>query len=137
MIDNNSHKVPAYRSKISSKTFDILKDKIINVLVVGKKYKEHDFSAKKLAEELGTNTRYVSLVLSVRYHANYSAFVNRLRIEEAMAMLLDRRYASLKIEEISDIVGFANRQSFYRAFCLINKMTPRAYQEKYMPDDSK
>lgn len=137
MIENHSHKVPAYRTKISSKTFDALKDKIINVLVVGKKYKEHNFSAKKLAEELGTNTRYVSIVLSVRYHANYSTFINRLRIEEAMAMLTDRRYASLKIEEISDVVGFANRQSFYRAFCQIAKMTPREYQEKYLSGDVK
>lgn len=125
--------VPAYRSKISADTFDKLKDSILKVLVVEKKYKERGFTAKKLADLLGTNTRYVAIVLSVRYHANYSTFVNKLRIEEAMAMLIDKRYSSLRIEELSDMVGFANRQSFYRAFSQVAKMTPKEYKEKYKP----
>ena len=68
-------------------------------------------------------------MLSVRYHANFSQFVNRQRIEEAMALLQDPRYANLRIDEISDMVGFSNRQTFYRAFCQIAQKTPREYQE--------
>lgn len=126
----NEKKSPAYLTKISRETFDKLKEQILRVLVLEKKYRDRTFTAKKLAELLNTNTRYVSIVLSVRYHANFSQFVNRLRIEEAMALLQDSRYASLRIEEISDMVGFANRQSFYRAFCLIAGKTPRQYQDE-------
>ena len=32
------------------------------------------------------------------------------------------------MEEISDMVGFANRQSFYAAFFKINGCTPREYK---------
>ena len=123
-------KAPVYLTKISRETFDKLKEQILHVLVVEKCYRERGFSAHQLAEMLHTNTRYVSIVLSVRYHANFAQFINKLRIEEAMALLQDQRYANLRIEEISDMVGFANRQSFYRAFCQIVGKTPRQYQEQ-------
>ena len=116
--DSNEKKAPAYLTKISSETFDKLKEQLLQLMVVEKKYRDRHFTAKKLAEALHTNTRYVSIVLNVRYHLNYSQFVNRLRIEEAMALLADKRYAGLRMDEISDMVGFANRQSFYRAFQL-------------------
>ena len=120
---------PAYLDKISRETFDKLKEQILHTVVVEKRYRDRFFTAKQLAALLHTNTRYVSIVLSVRYHANFSQFVNRLRIEEAMALLQDPRYANLRIDEISDMVGFSNRQTFYRAFCQIAQKTPREYQE--------
>ena len=123
-------KATVYLTKISRETFDKLKEQILQALVVEKRYRDSSFTASQLAELLHTNTRYVSIVLSVRYHANFSQFVNRLRIEEAMALLQDQRYAGLRIEEISDMVGFANRQSFYRAFCQIVGKTPRQYQDE-------
>lgn len=123
-------KAPVYLTKISRETFDKLKEQILQALVVEKRYRDSSFTASQLAELLHTNTRYVSIVLSVRYHANFSQFVNRLRIEEAMALLQDQRYAGLRIEEISDMVGFANRQSFYRSFCQIVGKTPRQYQDE-------
>lgn len=122
---------PAYLSKISRETFDKLKEQILQILVVEKRYRERSFNAKQLAAMLHTNTRYVSIVLSVRYHANFSQFVNRLRVEEAMALLQDKRYENLRVDEISDMVGFSNRQSFYRAFYMVTGKTPREYQEQY------
>ena len=130
--DSNEKKAPAYLTKISSETFDKLKEQLLQLMVVEKKYRDRHFTAKKLAEALHTNTRYVSIVLNVRYHLNYSQFVNRLRIEEAMALLADKRYAGLRMDEISDMVGFANRQSFYRAFRLSTGVTPRQYQANYI-----
>lgn len=130
--DSNEKKAPAYLTKISSETFDKLKEQLLQLMVVEKKYRDRHFTAKKLAEALHTNTRYVSIVLNVRYHLNYSQFVNRLRIEEAMALLADKRYAGLRMDEISDMVGFANRQSFYRAFQLSTGVTPWQYQANYI-----
>ncbi len=128
-IKEKGNRAPAYLAKISHETFDKLKEQILQAVVVEKRYRDRMFTAKQLATLLHTNTRYISIVLSVRYHANFSQFVNRLRVEEAMALLQDSRYADLRIEEISDMVGFSNRQTFYRAFCQIAKKTPREYQE--------
>jgi YesN/AraC family two-component response regulator len=63
---------------------------------------------------------------------NYTSFVNKFRIEEAMAILVDRRYQDLRMEEVSDMVGFANRQSFYASFYKIMNMTPREYRLKHL-----
>ena len=59
---------------------------------------------------------------------NYTSYVNKFRIQEAMSMLVDKRYQDLNMEEISDMVGFSNRQSFYASFYKINGITPREYK---------
>jgi AraC-like DNA-binding protein len=59
---------------------------------------------------------------------NYTSFVNKFRIEEAMAILVDRRYQKLRMEEVSDMVGFSNRQSFYASFYKQLGITPREYR---------
>ena len=92
---------------------------------------DKDYSAKKLAEDLGTNTRYISAVVNVRFHMNYTSFVNKFRIEEAMTLLVDKRYRDLNMEDISDMVGFANRQSFYASFYKLNGITPREYKLRH------
>ena len=130
-ITEKKEKEADYRTLVSPKLMDDMKEKILNIIVMQKKYKDKDYSAKKLAEDLGTNTRYISAVVNVRFHMNYTSFVNKFRIEEAMTILVDKRYQDLKMEEVSDMVGFANRQSFYAAFFKINGCTPREYKLRY------
>ena len=127
-ITEKKAKEAVYRSLVSPKLMDEMKEKILKIIVMEKKYKDKDYSAKKLAEDLGTNTRYISAVVNVRFHINYTSFVNTFRIEEAMAILVDRRYQDLRMEEVSDMVGFANRQSFYASFYKLMQMTPREYR---------
>ena len=127
-ITEKKEKEAAYRSLVSPKLMDELKEKILDVILIQKKYKDKNYSAKRLAEDLGTNTRYISAIVNVRFHCNYTSFVNKFRIEEAMALLVDRRYLDLNMEDISDMVGFANRQSFYASFYKITGMTPRQYK---------
>lgn len=115
-ITEKKEKEAAYRSLVSPQLMDELKEKILDIILIQKKYKDKNYSAKKLADELGTNTRYISAAVNVRFHMNYTSFVNKFRIEEAMALLADKRYQDLNMQEISDVVGFANRQSFYSAF---------------------
>ena len=49
-----------------------------------------------------------------------------------MTILASKKYQDLNMEDISEMVGFANRQSFYASFYRINGMTPREFklQEK-------
>lgn len=121
-----------YRSMVNPELMDALKEKILSIIVIQEKYKDKEYSAKQLAKDLGTNTRYVSAVISVKFHMNYSSFVNKYRIEEAMAIMVDRRYQMLNMEEISDMVGFSNRQSFYASFFRIMNMSPREYRVRFL-----
>jgi AraC-like DNA-binding protein len=131
-ITEKREKEAVYRTLVSPRLMDEMKEKILNIIVMQKKYKDKDYSAKRLAEDLGTNTRYVSAVVNVRFHMNYTSFVNKYRIEEAMSILVDKRYKDLNIEDVSDMVGFANRQSFYASFYKLMNMTPREYRLQHL-----
>ncbi len=130
-ITEKKEKEAAYRSLVSPRLMDELKEKILEIILIQKRYKDKDYSAKQLAEDLGTNTRYISAVVNVRFHMNYTSFVNKFRIEEAMTILVDKRYQELNMEDISSMVGFSNRQSFYASFYKINGMTPREYRMRH------
>ena len=128
-IIEKKEKEAAYRSLVSPRMMDEMQEKIMNIIVMQKKYRDKDYSAKKLAEDLGTNTRYISAVVNVRFHMNYTSFVNKYRIDEAMTILVDKRFQDLRMEEVSDI---ANRQSFYASFYRVMGMTPRDYRMEHL-----
>ena len=51
-------------------------------------------------------------------------------MKDALHLLTDKRYADKNVEEISTMVGFANRQSFYAAFYKNVGETPNGYRKK-------
>ena len=130
-LREKKEKSAAYRSLIRAELADALYDKILNLIVVQKKYRDPNFSAKDLAKELKTNTRYLSAVVNSRFGENYSCLLNEYRIKEAQHMLVDKRYADKNIEDIASMVGFANRQSFYAAFYKNMGETPNGFRKKH------
>ena len=85
-----------YRSLVSPRMMDEMQEQIMNIIVMQKKYREKDYSAQKLADEIGTN----------------------------------KRYQNQNVAEIGDMVGFANRQSFYASFFRFRGISPRQYRLK-------
>lgn len=129
-IKQRRNNAKSYRDLIRAELADELYDKILNIVIVQKKYKDPTYSAKDLAKELKTNTRYLSAVVNSRFGMNYSCLLNEHRIKDALHLLTDKRYKDKKIEEISAMVGFANRQSFYTAFKKHVNMLPTDYRKK-------
>lgn len=130
-LREKQEKKAAYRSLISAELADRLYDQILNIIVVQKKYKDPNYSAKDLAKELKTNTRYLSAVVNSRFGMNYSCLLNDYRIKDAKHLLVDKRYIDKNVEEISAMVGFANRQSFYAAFYKYVGETPNGYRKAH------
>ena len=120
-----------YRDLIRAELADELYERIVEKIVLQKKYKEPNYLAKDLARELDTNTRYLSAVINSRFGMNYSCLVNEYRVRDALHLLVDKRYASKSIEEISALVGFANRQSFYSAFYRNTGEAPNDYRKRH------
>ncbi len=131
-ITEKKEKEAAYRSSISPAAMDKMQEEIMRIIVMEKKYRDKDYSAKQLADDLGTNTRYISAVINTRFHMNYSSFINKYRIDYAMSILVDKRYQDLMMEEISEMVGFSNRQSFYASFYKLQGITPREYKLQHL-----
>lgn len=120
----------SYRNILGEERKDEIRDQIMQIIVSEKKYRDKDYSAKKLASDIGTNCRYISAVMADRFHTNYNGLVNMYRINEAMTLLADDRYRSNSIEEIGEMVGFGTRQAFYASFFRFQSITPREYRIK-------
>lgn len=103
---------------------------ILRIIITEKKYRDPSYSAKQLAIDLKTNTRYISAVVNSCFGKNFSSLINEYRVKDALRLLVDRRYAGKTIEEISAMVGFSNRQSFYTAFGRITGETPHNYRKR-------
>ncbi len=131
-IKEKKEKNATYRSLIRAELADELYEKILNIIVIEKRYRNKEFSAKELANELGTNTRYISAVINSRFNTNFSCLINEYRVKEALHRMTDKRYLDLTIEEIGTLVGFANRQSFYASFYRIMGETPNSYRKRHL-----
>ena len=64
-LTEKKEKNAAYRSLVRAELVDELYEKILHIFVVQKKYKDPDYSAKKMAEELNTSALW-SISDSVR-----------------------------------------------------------------------
>ena len=131
-IKEKKEKNATYRSLIRAELADELYEKILNLIVIQKRYRDKEFSAKELAKELQTNTRYISAVINSRFNTNFSCLINEYRIKEALHRMTDKRYLDMTIEEIGALVGFANRQSFYASFYRIMGETPNGYRKRHL-----
>lgn len=131
-IQPKKEKIARYQSMLSEETKDRLRDEIIRVLVTERKYKDPDYSSKKLAEDLNTNSRYISAVCATRFHKNYAELVNDYRVNDAMSLLTDKRYERMTVEGISEMAGFNTRQSFYANFFKRIGVTPRQYRANHL-----
>ena len=99
-----------YVSALSTQTVENIYEQIMLKFVVEKKYRDPSYTASKMAQELGVNTRYISAVVNLRFHDNFSQLINEFRIKEAMYMMKDKHYEDKTIEEIASACGFSNRQ---------------------------
>ena len=113
-ITEKRERSAVYRVLMSSEVKDDLQERINQKIIIEQKYKDKDYSAKQLADDLGTNVRYISAVCAERFHTNYCGLVNAQRVNEAMSMLVDPRYLK------------------YGAFFRFKNMTPRQYRQNYI-----
>ena len=127
-ITERKKKEASYIGALSTSLVEEIYEKILLKFVVEKKYRDPEYTAAKLAEEIGCNARYISAVVHLRYRDNFSQLINDFRIKEAMYMITDKHFADLKMEDIAKATGFANRQCFYSAFFRKNGMTPLEYR---------
>lgn len=101
---------------------------IVNKLTTGRMYRSPEYTARRMAKELQTDTRYISEAIARHTDGNYNALVNSFRLRDACRMMRSPRYARYTVEEIGLMAGFSSRQAFYLAFHRTWKCTPRQYR---------
>ena len=83
-ITEKKKKEATYISALSTALVEEIYEKILLKFVIEKKYRDPEYTAAKMAEEIGCNARYISAVVHLRYRDNFSQLINEFRIKEAM-----------------------------------------------------
>jgi AraC-like DNA-binding protein len=89
-----------------------------------------EFSLERLAALIGSNSRYVSLIINETYNKNFRAFINEYRIKEAQLRLMNTsQYGNYTIKAIAESVGYKSHTNFIIIFKKITGITPSIYQK--------
>lgn len=122
--------IGGYTSLIGAEKADKLYLQIVEKLVKEEIYRNADYTARQLAKDLHTNSRYISAVIKTRFNTNFSQLVNMYRIRYAAALLEKRSMLGVTVDDIGYASGFSNKQSFYTAFKKMKGTTPSFYRKQ-------
>ena len=89
-------------------------------------YKKPSLTLEALAEVVGTNRSYLSILINSRMKKGFTEYVNFYRIREGKRLLKE---TDSKIITISQEVGYGSPQSFYTAFRNATQLTPAQYRK--------
>ena len=102
--------------------------KVREILERPENFTNPDLSLPRVAEMVGTNTKYVSRAIKNATGYNFPSFVNSYRVSEARRRLIDdANYRNLTIQSIAESVGFKAVSAFIAAFRQFTGMTPSTY----------
>jgi AraC-like DNA-binding protein/tetratricopeptide (TPR) repeat protein len=110
---------------------DIIASKLRKRLQKDEIFTDPDLSLKMLAEDLGTNTSYLSAIVNNHFNCNLKTLINRYRIDKARKMMVTNGYSHYSMDGIATEVGFKSRSGFYLAFKSVTGITPTLYIENY------
>lgn len=111
----------------------IVDDKKSNGLIIEnvKKYiNEHyyeNISLSKLSEVVYINPMYLSRLFKEKMGENFIDYLTKVRIEHAKRLLKD---LSLRIYDITEMVGYESRNHFGKTFKEITGLSPKEYRNK-------
>ncbi len=89
------------------------------------KFIKKDLSLTSLANELNTNTRYLSEIIKQYRGKNYNNYINSLRINYIINKLYeDPIYREYKISYLAEVCGFSSREVFAVIFKKETGVTP-------------
>lgn len=90
-------------------------------------YREPDLSLDRLAEHFGLTPPYISKLFKDYTECNFIDHLIDIRIRAALKLLQDK---SIRINDVSEAVGYTNSRSFLRTFKKYTGLTPTEYRER-------
>jgi len=96
-----------------------------------KAYLDPNLSLREVADQLATNTKYLSQVVNHQANCNFQYFLNTYRVDEAKVKIVDDEYNNLTLYGIALQCGFKNKSTFYKVFKEITGHTPKSYLKEF------
>ena len=116
-------------SSLDKNTYEKILTKAKNLIEQEQLFKNEKLTVAELANQIDTNTKYLSQALNDHMEVSFADFLNKYRVEESQKLLLDEENKSLTIEAIGQMAGFKSKSSFFRAFKKFTSLTPNQYMK--------
>lgn len=95
---------------------ETLKQRILHELEVQKIYLSPDLTLKKFADQLSSNTSYVSQTINEGCGRNFSSLINEYRVKEVLHFFEEGLHQQFTIESLYKKAGFKSKSVFQKAF---------------------
>ncbi|WP_286314704.1 response regulator [Romboutsia ilealis] len=99
---------------------------IIKLLNHIEKNYQKDLNLKEISDSLNINSIYLGQLFQKEIGILFSDYINNFRINKAKDLLVN---TSLKVSEIGELVGYYNKNYFYRKFKSIVGITPSEWRK--------
>ena len=99
---------------------------IIKLLDHIEKNYQRDLNLKEISDSLNINSIYLGQLFQKEIGILFSDYINNFRINKAKDLLVN---TSLKASEIGELVGYSNKNYFYRKFKSIVGITPSEWRK--------
>lgn len=99
---------------------------IIKLLDYIEKNYQKDLNLKEISDSLNINSIYLGQLFQKEIGILFSDYINNFRINKAKDLLVN---TSLKASEIGELVGYSNKNYFYRKFKGIVGITPSEWRK--------
>ncbi|MBP3039808.1 response regulator transcription factor [Bacillaceae bacterium Marseille-Q3522] len=83
----------------------------------------------EMANHFHFHPTYLSSYFNAHHREGFSEYLNRVRIEKSLAFLQDD---TLKISEISGMIGYSDQSYFCKVFKKMMGMSPSTYRKQYL-----
>ena len=102
----------------------------INTLILERRlYLNPKLSLKLISKQTNLSEGYLSQIINSNTDNNFNEYINNMRVENAIKLLLDDDYFKYTITAIGLESGFNTKTSFYNAFKKITGHTPNNYKK--------
>ncbi|MFH1121471.1 MAG: helix-turn-helix domain-containing protein [Bacteroidota bacterium] len=123
---------PKKKTGLGRKPFDdqqkkALYKRMLNHLITNELYTDPKLTLKQLANDLGTNTRYLSMVINEFQGRNFNQMLNYYRVKKVMRLLVDNEAESYSYLGLAQKAGFHSKSVFIAAFKSQTGTTPSEF----------
>jgi YesN/AraC family two-component response regulator len=107
-----------------------LKGELGELMNIKKVFTNENLSIDDVAELLSTNSKYISQVINEYHEQNFYNYINSYRIEEAKKIIRLPGNEKYSLQGIANMVGFASKSTFNKAFKKFTGITPSEYRDQ-------
>lgn len=130
IIQEEKTKSIAKPSRLSDTDFEVLKQKLEQLMISDKLYLNTTLGLPELAIKMNSSSHQISYLINEGFGENFYQFVNRYRIEEAKRLLCSEKHQHLNMLGIAYESGFNSKTTFNTTFKKLTGFSPSEFQQR-------